>query len=108
MVLLDTTTYVLVEIQKLIFNYTLLSEGLQGRRYLTGIFPFLQVTFVLVHIEIASHMSFQYLHFQSNPSVNLYIFATVYSLMNDINLIDSCQAHLPMQYASNIEFIPQK
>ena len=23
--------------------------------------------------------------------------------MNDTNLIDSCQAHLPMQYASNIE-----
>ena len=27
--------------------------------------------------------------------------------MNDINLIDSCQAHLPVQYASNIEFICQ-
>ena len=32
--------------------------------------------------------------------MNLYIFATVHSLMNDINLIDSCQAHLPVQYAS--------
>ena len=28
--------------------------------------------------------------------------------MNDINFIDSCQAHLPVQYASNIEFIRQK
>ena len=25
--------------------------------------------------------------------------------MNDINLIDSCPAHLPVQYASNMEFI---
>ena len=24
--------------------------------------------------------------------------------MKDINLIDSCQAHLPVQYASNIDF----
>ena len=30
-------------------------------------------------------------------------FATVHSLMIDINLIDSCQAHLPEQYASNID-----
>ena len=36
------------------------------------------------------------------------IFATVHSLMNDINLIDSCQTHLPMQYALNIEFICKK
>ena len=28
--------------------------------------------------------------------------------MEDINLIDSCQAHFPVQYASNIEFIRQK
>ena len=28
--------------------------------------------------------------------------------MNYTNLIDSCQAHLPMQYASNIELIRQK
>ena len=27
--------------------------------------------------------------------------------MNYINLIDSCQAHLPVQYASNIKFIRQ-
>ena len=31
-----------------------------------------------------------------------------YSLMNDLTLIDSCQAHLPVQYASNIEFTRQK
>ena len=35
-------------------------------------------------------------------------FCTVHSLMNDIILIDSCQAHLPVPYASNIEFICQK
>ena len=31
------------------------------------------------------------------------IFATVHSFMNDINFIDSCQAHLPVQYASDID-----
>ena len=35
-------------------------------------------------------------------------FATVHSLMKDMNLIDCCQAHLTVQYASNIEFICQK
>ena len=35
-------------------------------------------------------------------------FASVHSLMNYTNLIDSCQAHLPMQYALNIELIRQK
>ena len=34
-------------------------------------------------------------------------FATVDSLMNNANLTDSCQAHLPVQCASNIEFIRQ-
>ena len=28
--------------------------------------------------------------------------------MNNTKLIDSCQAHLPVQYASNIELIRQK
>ena len=28
--------------------------------------------------------------------------------MNDTNLIDTCHAHLPVQYTSNIEFIRQK
>ena len=51
---------------------------------------------------------FEYLHFQSKPFINLKIFATVHCLMKDINLIDSCQAHLPVQYASGIEFICQK
>ena len=36
------------------------------------------------------------------------IYATVHILMNNINLIDSCQAHFSVQYASNIEFIRQK
>ena len=30
-------------------------------------------------------------------------FSTVHSPMNDTNLIDSYQVHLPVQYASNIE-----
>ena len=47
----------------------------------------------------------QYLQFWSNP---LMIFATVHSLMNNTNLIDHCQAHLPAQYASNIALIRQK
>ena len=38
-----------------------------------------------------------YLHFQSKSLINLMIFATVHSLMNGINVIDSCQAHLPVQ-----------
>ena len=46
-----------------------------------------------------------YLHFRSKPLMNLEIFATVHSL---INLIDSRQAHLPMQYALNIKLIRQK
>ena len=36
-------------------------------------------------------------NFQSKPLINLSIFATVHSLMKDINLIDSCHAHLPVQ-----------
>ena len=40
--------------------------------------------------------------------MNIKIFATVHSLMNDIHLIEYCQGHLPMQYASNIEIIRQK
>ena len=37
-----------------------------------------------------------------------YIFATVHSLMINTNLIDSCQAHFPVQYASNTELIRKK
>ena len=40
--------------------------------------------------------------------MNLKIFAIVHNLMNYINLIDSFQAHLPVQYATNIELIGQK
>ena len=32
-------------------------------------------------------------------------YAFIHSLMNDIDMIYSCQAHLPVQYASNIELI---
>ena len=49
-----------------------------------------------------------YWHFQSKPLINLKIFVTVHSLINDVNLIDSCQDHLPVQYPSNIEFFCQK
>ena len=45
-----------------------------------------------------------FLHFQSK----LLIFETVYNLMKYINTIDSCQAHLLVQYDSNIKFIRQK
>ena len=30
-------------------------------------------------------------------------FATVHSQMNDTNMTESCQAHLPVQYALSIE-----
>ena len=39
---------------------------------------------------------------------SLDFFATVHSLMKGIKVIDSCQAHLPVQYSSNMEFIRQK
>ena len=55
-----------------------------------------------------------YLHFIINiftfskqALMNFKMFATVHSLMNDPNLIDSYQAHLPVQFASNIELIRQ-
>ena len=40
--------------------------------------------------------------------MNLCIFATIHSLVNYTILIDSYQAHLPMQYTSNIELIREK
>ena len=49
-----------------------------------------------------------HLHFQNKPLMNLKIFATIHSLRNDIDFIDSCQAHLHVQDAWNIEFIHQK
>ena len=48
---------------------------------------------------------FTFLKQVSNESKS---FATVHSLINDTNLIDSCQAHLPVQYALNIKLIHQK
>ena len=35
--------------------------------------------------------------------MNLKIFASLHNLMKDISMIDSFQAQLPVQYASNIE-----
>ena len=61
------------------------------------------VLFVTVNVLFVT------VHFQSKPLMNFrFFFATVHSLMKDINLIDSCQAHLPVQYASNIECIRQE
>ena len=51
-------------------------------------FEFTFITIVIENIFIFSKQAF-------NESLD---FATVHSLMNDINLIDSCQAHLPVQY----------
>ena len=61
-----------------------------------------------IHSYIMKGLQDLYLHFRSNPLMNLYIFATVHSLMNYTNLIDSCQAHLPVQYTLNIELSRQK
>ena len=47
--------------------------------------------------------TYTYLHFQSKRLMNLKIFANIYNPMKQINMIDSCQAHLPMQFASNTE-----
>ena len=45
---------------------------------------------------------------ESKTIMNLKSFATIYSLMKDMNLIDSCQAHLLVKCALNIKFIRQK
>ena len=63
----------------------------------THIFRFTLKTFV--------GLMLLYLHFRSNLLMNRWIFATVHSLMNYTNLIDRCQAHLSVQYASNIKLI---
>ena len=84
--------------------------------------PYLKIWGSLTNLEGPNNINFHqdmknnklftclYLHFQSKPLMNLSLrfFATVHSLMNDINLIDSCQVHLPLQYASYIKFIGQK
>ena len=55
------------------------------------------------------HMFYSWiLHYRNNPLMNLKIFATVHSLVNYTTLIDSCQAHLTVQRASNIELTRQK
>ena len=50
----------------------------------------------------------QYFTFSNQAFNESLDFAAVHSLMNDMNLIDSCQAHLPVQYVSNIKFIRLK
>ena len=61
-----------------------------------------------LNMEFHEHPGIKGKHKNKKPSMNLKIFATVHSLMNYINLIGSCHAHLPMQFASNIGFIRQK
>ena len=48
------------------------------------------------------------LTFSKQSLNNPLAFVTVHSLMNDTNVIDSCQAHLPVQYASTIKLIRKK
>ena len=43
----------------------------------------------------------EYFHFQSKPLMNLEIFATVHSLMKDINLISSL-AHATLRFEHGI------
>ena len=45
---------------------------------------------------------------QSKPLMKLKTFATVHNLMKYMNVIDSCQAHLPVQCPLNVKFIRQK
>ena len=70
-----------------------------------GSFEHPKQRFKVIYKEI---FTLKYLHFKIKPLMNLQIFATVNSLMKDINLIHSCQAHLPVQYASYNKFIRQK
>ena len=56
----------------------------------------------------ATHNIAKYpLHHVTYLPAKLYEVATckIHSHMKDINLIDSCQVHLAVQHASNIEFI---
>ena len=46
--------------------------------------------------------------FSKQPFNELKIFATVHSLVNYTILINSCQAHLPVQYALSVELIRWK
>ena len=56
-----------------------------------------------------NHPSYQSIFTFSKQAFNESLdFSTTYSLINAMNLIDSCQAHLPMQYTLNIKFICQK
>ena len=48
-----------------------------------------------------------YLHFQSKPLMNLLNFATVHSLMNNTKFDWQLPSSLPVQFPSNIKFIPQ-
>ena len=69
--------------------------------------PFVIKIFVLSIFEWQFYTDFTVFTFSKQGFNECLDFATVHSLMKDINLIDSCQAHLPMQYAFNIKFIPQ-
>ena len=62
----------------------------------------------VAHERFKQVLMYVYIHFRSNHLIYLKIFATDHGLMNYTHLIDSCQAHFPVQYASNIELIRQK
>ena len=74
----------------------------------SDIFPSKMLRVCLVCVICNSNSIRSFIFIFSSPVMNLKIFATVHSLMNGKILIDSCQAYLPTQYASNIEFIHQK
>ena len=76
-----------------------------GLLFYTGEF-FLTVQIYILYIYYKA--TTVYLHFRSNPLMNFKIFATIHSLMNDTNLIDSCHSHLSVRNAWNVELIRQK
>ena len=65
----------------------------------------IQGSILYVLLNILSIFTFSKQAF--NDSIDFFLQPFIASWI-DINLIDNCQAHLPVQYASNIEFIHQK
>ena len=63
---------------------------------------------IIVIYNSISALSFAYIYIFKAIPYNIPLdFATVHSLMVDTNFIDSCQANLPVQYASNIKVLLQ-
>ena len=80
---------------------------------ISGYMLFSTATLISLHGAQWDHNIHLHIFTFSNQAFNesFFFFATIHSLMNDINLIDSFRAHFPMQYASNtgvvIESEPQ-